>query len=173
MKVPPFDIATAAPELQARLAKRPALNLYKALPYAGALAPRFLDMGAAIRNELTLDPRLRELAIIRVGCLTNADYEVRHHKRIGAGVGVSEAQLEHVDHWREAPTNVFDTLECRVLEYADALTKGIKAPAHVFDDLLQELGAQRLAELTLTIGFYLLVTRFLLNFEIDLEPEYL
>lgn len=172
MKVPAFDISIASAELQARLAKRPALNLYKALPYAGALAPRFMDMGAAIRTQLTLEPRLRELAIIRVGVLTQAEYEIRHHKRIGASVGIPELQLAHVDDWRAAPADAFDALERRVLEYTDALTLHVKAPESLFDALARELGPERLAELTLTIGFYLLVTRFLVNFAIDLEPEY-
>lgn len=170
MRVPEFDLTKASPELRARLERRPSLNLYRALPYAGVLAPLFMDMGAAIRTQLVLDSQLRELAIIRIGVLTNARYEVVHHKRIGLGVGLSPARVAAVDEWRQA--GVFAAAEQRVLAYADALALEVKAPESLFRALEEDLGVEALAELTLTIGFYLLVTRFLVNFEIDVEPEY-
>ena len=86
----------AGEALREMLADRPPLNLYRMLPRTGVLAAHFLDMGAAIRNQLTLNADLRELAIVRSGVLTGADYEVHHHMAIARSVGVSDDALHAV-----------------------------------------------------------------------------
>jgi hypothetical protein len=40
----------------------------------------------------------------------------------------------------------------------------------MFDAMRARLSTKALAELVLTIGFYMMVCRFLENFEVDIEP---
>jgi len=56
-----------------------------------------------------------------------------------------------------------------VLRYTDAIVLNVKAGDSTFDALKQVMSYRELTELTLTIGFYMLVSRFLENFEVELE----
>ena len=61
-------------------------------------------MGNALLYKCELDPVLRELAIIRVGRLSRAAYEVFQHERIGREVGVTEDKIAALrDATIEAP----------------------------------------------------------------------
>ena len=169
-RIPYFDLALASPAYLEGLADRPPLNLYRMLPYAGALAPIFLRMGGAIRNETVIDPALREIAIVRVGVLTGADYEVHHHLRLAREAGVSEVKASAIAGGADA--EIFSPLENLVLEFTDALVRDVRASDELFGRIERELGREATAELVLAIGFYLLVSRFLLNFGIEIEtPE--
>jgi alkylhydroperoxidase family enzyme len=49
-----------------------------------------------------LDPRLRELLILRIGWRTGAVYEWTQHWRVARGLDIPEADLLAVRRWREA-----------------------------------------------------------------------
>ena len=60
-----------------------------------------MRLGNALLFRGSLDPVLREIAIIRVGRLSKATYELFQHERIGCRAGISEARLaglRHDDH---------------------------------------------------------------------------
>ncbi len=57
------------------------------------------------------------------------------------------------------------------MQFADKLVRDVKAPDDMFDAMKAQLSTQALAELVLTIGFYMMVSRFLENFEVDIEPD--
>ena len=63
-----------------------------------------------------------------------------------------------------------DETERMVLAYTDQVLLHVKAPDAMFEALCERLTPGGVAELTLVIGFYMLVSRFLENFEIDIEP---
>jgi alkylhydroperoxidase family enzyme len=69
-------------------------NIFKALAHTPNLLRRFCQIGSELRNKTALDPKLRELAICTVGCLTDAQYEFVHHWNIARRVGVSREQLK-------------------------------------------------------------------------------
>ena len=52
----------------------------------------------------------------------------------------------------------------------DEVVANVKASDALFSELLGKLDERRMAELTLIIGFYMAVSRFLENFEIEIEP---
>ena len=91
-----FDLTQAPPEYTELLGSRPPLNLYRMLPHAGAAAVGFLQLGGALLRRSELDPPLREIAILRVGMLSGASYEVHQHKRIAHKVGLAPAKIERL-----------------------------------------------------------------------------
>jgi 4-carboxymuconolactone decarboxylase len=139
------------------------------LPHATTIAPGFLRMGGAILRESALDPLLREIAILRVGFLSGASYEVHQHKRVARNVGMSNAKIVALEH--DPQSKVFSALEALVIRYTDEVVKNVKALDSLFGELLAQLDNRRMAELTLTIGFYMAVSRFLENFEVEIEPQ--
>lgn len=168
-RIPYYDMANASPELQDLLKARNPLNLYRMLPHATTIAPGFLKMGGAILRESALDPVLRELAILRVGFLSNASYEIHQHKRVARNVGMSDDKIAALEN--DPDSDVFSPLEKLVIRYTDDVVTNVKASTELFDSLQAQLDIRRMAELTLTIGFYMTVSRFLENFEVDIETH--
>ena len=170
-RIPYLDLAAAAPEFAEALKSRPPLNIYRMIAHGGATATGFLALGSAILSKSTLDPKLRELVILRVGALSDAKYEMFQHRRVAARAGVPAAKIEAVlaNPGAEPVSAVFDPFECAVLRYTDAVVREVKAAQALFDAVAAKLTHQQLVELMMTIGFYMLVSRLLENLEVDIE----
>jgi alkylhydroperoxidase family enzyme len=167
-RIPYLDLEQATPEYREMLKGRYDLNLYRMLPHATTIAPGFLKMGGAILRDSALDPQLREIAILRVGFLSKASYEVHQHKRVARRVGLADAKIAALEN--EPDNDVFSPLEKLIIRYTDEVVANVKASSALFDELLAALDHRRMAELTLTIGFYMAASRFLENFEVEIEP---
>src|SRR5262245_62914692 len=55
------------------------INIYRILLNAPPLAESWFNHSNAVRWQTTLDGRLREIVIIRMGHLTNSQYVLRQH----------------------------------------------------------------------------------------------
>jgi alkylhydroperoxidase family enzyme len=125
-------------------------------------------MGNALLHRCELDPVLRELAIIRVGRLSRAAYEVFQHERIGREVGVAEDKIAALrDATVEAP--VFSDHEKAVLRFADDVVRNVRASDKNLKAVEAFLSPGALVELTLTVGYYMMVCRFLETTGVDGE----
>ena len=127
----------------------------------------YVRMGNAIRFKGELDSCLRELAITRTGILCQSDYEVIAHKRIGKAVGLSDKKLDALEDGPDAA--VYDVLESDVLRFADALVTSDDVPEDLFRRLQAALTPGALVELHLSIGFYIMTSKFLVTFGVDLQ----
>ena len=170
-RIPYFDLAHASPALRDTIAARPPLNIYRMVAHGGATADGFLALGSAILRHSDLDPMLRELVILRVGALCRSHYEVFQHRRVAKQAGVPAEKIDAVLRTEAASVDaaLFSGREVTVLQFTDAVVRDVKAPAPLFDAVAELLPPQQMVELTMTIGFYMLVSRFLENFEVDLE----
>ena len=168
-RIPYFDMANTSAELRETLKSRPPLNIYRMLSHSGPAALGFLKLGAALLRENQLDSRLRELAILRVGILCRAGYEVFQHKRVARNVGVSEEKIAALEDGPDHP--IFENIERKVLRYTDQVVFNVKAGDSTFNALAQVLSHRELTELTITIGYYMMVSRFLENFEVEIEEK--
>ena len=167
-RIPYFDLAQAPASYTEMLGSRPPLNLYRMLPHAGNAAEGFLRLGGALLRDNELDARLREIAILRVGLLSGAGYEVHQHKKLARKLGLADAKVAALEPGADA--SALDELELEVLRFTDEVVDHVKAPDAMFDAMRARLSTRALAELVLTIGFYMMVCRFLENFEVDIEP---
>ena len=168
-RIPYFDMDQAPAAYADLLKSRHPLNLYRMLPHASTAAPGFLKMGGALLRENEIDSQLREIVILRVGMLSGASYEVHQHKRVARSVGLSEEKIAAIEQGAEAA--VFSDLERLILRFTDTVVHDVKAPDELFNSVLEHLNHRQMAELVLTIGFYMMVSRFLENFEVDIEPS--
>jgi len=168
-RIPYFDLAQAPQAYRDLLGDRPPLNLYRMLPHAGPAAIGFLKLGGALLRGGELDPRLREIAILRVGMLSGASYEVHQHRRVARRAGLADEKIAALVE-RGGDRAVFDEQERFVLDFTDQLVREVKAPDEMFREAQRRFAPRPLAELVLTIGFYMMVSRFLENFEVDIEP---
>ena len=143
-------------------------NIFKMLSHSESHLHNYCRLGNAIRHHGVLDPCLRELAITRVGILLGAEYEVVAHKRLGRGVGIPENQIVALKEG--ASSDAFNEVEKALLAYTDDLVANPGAGA-TFETIASHLNAEEMVELTLAITFYIMTSKFLITFGIDLEPE--
>src|SRR6202167_840917 len=65
-------------------------HIHRTVANAPKLLRRFLALADELRNGTQLDPKLRELALMTVGRIANAEYEFLHHWNISLRVGVKQ-----------------------------------------------------------------------------------
>ena len=166
-RVPYPDPKTLAPETQDQLGKLPPLNLFRMMAGGEGLLRAFVQLGNHLLFKSKLSPVLREIAILRVGALSNARYEVFQHERIARGLGMTDGLIAAIKVGADDPA--FDDLQRLVMRYTDDVVRNVRASDETFDALRGRLSLQELQELTVTIGYYMTASRFLETFAIDIE----
>ena len=143
------------------------LNIFRMMAHAPGLLRPFVDLGGAFLFEGKLDPVTRECAILRVGYLSKAGYETAQHEKIGRDVGMSDALIEAV---KMGPSAEGLTEEQRLtLAFVDDLVANVRAGDATFQPALAHFGTEQLQELTLITGYYMMVSRYLETFGVDIE----
>jgi len=168
-RIPYFDPAQATGRAAKAYERLPKLNIFRMLGHSGELMDGFVKFGGQILNFMSLDPGLREIAIVRVGVLSGAGYEVYQHERISRDVGLSDAVIAAIHDGPDAA--VFDAAQLEVMAFTDDLVKNVRASDATFQPILKRHGPKGAQELTLTIGYYMLVSRFLETFDVDIEDK--
>jgi len=154
------------------LLKRP-INLFRQLVNSPDGARAFGTLADFIRHKSTLNPRLREMAIIQVGYLTNSEYEYTHHVRLGTEqFGVTEDDINAITLETNGKKSSFPKLEQTILRATRDMVTNLKIIDTDFEFLKGYLSNEHLIDLVLTISFYCGVVRVLATLEIDNEPHY-
>jgi alkylhydroperoxidase family enzyme len=171
------DDKVGPPDLVASIrARRPGaklLNLDRILLHSPNFAKGWNGMFAAIRGQLSLPAKLREIPIMAIAVLNKADYEWAQHDSEFRKAGGTNEQLAALKDPVEASTNskLFDETERAAL----ALTLEMTRNVHVSDATMKRVRAalpdQQVVELIGTIAGYNMVSRFLVATGVDLEGE--
>lgn len=158
------------PALQKRLAElwgKP-VNLYRALGNHPALTAAWTEFANAIRHDSKTPRALRELMILRTAQIARSEYEWAHHLRMARTVQVSEAKIAALAAWRSSKE--FDAKERAAL----ALTEAVMA-CNVTDavhaEVQQHFSDAEFVELSLTAGFYAMVSRMLDAMRVELDAD--
>ena len=140
------------------------LALDQMLLHAPPFARGWNALLGAVRGELTLPARLRELVICSVAVINRAPFELAQHAPIYLKAGGSQSVLD--DLGGEVPPTD-DPTERAVLALTDAMTRDVEVPQPVFDAAREALGDDRqLVELIAVVATYNMVSRFLCALEI-------
>src|SRR5689334_22403473 len=150
------------------LGKNRNANIFRMMAHSPSYLSQYCRLGGAIRSRGELDPVVRELAITRTGILCEAPYEIIAHKRIGKNIGVTDAQNAALENWQAA--HCFDETQRAALAFTDEIVKLKKPTDATFKAIAAKLTPAALVELQLSVGFYIMTSKFLETFEIDLQP---
>ncbi len=142
-------------------------HIHRTVANAPNLLRRFVALADELRNGTSLDPKLRELALMTVGRLTGAEYEFVHHWNISLKVGVKREQLEQLADYAVSPA--FDDQERAVIRYAEEATRNVRVSELTFDALRGFLDNQRIMELVMNVAFYNSVVRVIVPCGVELE----
>jgi alkylhydroperoxidase family enzyme len=148
------------------------LNLDRMLLNSPAFAVGWNGFLGAVRTSLTLDARLRELAICAVAVLNRADYELLQHAPEWLAAGGTQAQLDGLQDYEAAllDTALYNEAERAVLQLTQEMTRHVQVTDACFTRVQQALGSpQAQVELVGVIAAYNMVSRFLEALQV--QPE--
>ena len=172
-RIAPLAEADMAPELLALLGPRfkaiPVLNIFRTLAHAPKAFKRFMAWGGYILSDAnSLNPRDRELVILRAGFNWKSGYEWAQHVRIGLDCGLTEAEIARVKTGPDAPD--WSDNDRALLTATDELT----ADAFISDQTWEALGRysekQRM-DLVMTVAQYTQVSMMLNSFGVQLDDD--
>jgi AhpD family alkylhydroperoxidase len=150
------------------------LNVFKVAAHSPELMQSWWQMMVVLLSRLELNPRLRELAILRLFQLTHCEYGYAHHVRIGRDAGVTDDEIAAMAKYESS--GLFSPLEKLVLRYTDAVTKLSDGAPTLAEELKGQLSEREVLELTFCIANWNLIAHLVLPLQIELEPaarEYL
>jgi alkylhydroperoxidase family enzyme len=140
------------------------LNLDRMLLNSPAFAVGWNGFLGAVRNALSLDAGLRELAICAVAVLNRADYELLQHAPEYLAAGGTQAQLDGLQNYDAALQDaaLFCEAERAVLQLTLEMTRHVQVSTACFARAQRALDStQALVELVGVIAAYNMVSRFL------------
>jgi len=145
------------------------LNVFRAWLHHPPLARWLSDLLMGLLWEGRLDPRLRELVIMRIGWVTGSDYEWTQHWRIATGLGLDPDDVTATRDWQRH--DAFGPAERAVLAAADETLDDGAVSATTWEACVEHVGAdeQVLLELVTAIGLWRMVAGVLRSLEIPLE----
>ncbi len=105
--------------------------------------------------EASLDPKLRELAIVRTGYARGSQFVFSQHCKAARRAGLDEAKIEAAPYWTVA--DVYSPAERAVLAYVDGMIlEGGRVHDQVFAQLKAHLGEDHILMLTYFVNMYAL-----------------
>ena len=168
------DLAGPAELVNAIRARRTGgklLNLDRILLHSPSFTRGWNSMFAAIRNQLSLSPKLRELAIMAIGVLNKSDYEYGQHEPEFLKAGGTKEQLGALADVPAALNNtrLFDEAERATLALTYEMTRNITVADATMKRVRALLPDQQVVELAGTIAGYNMVSRFVVAIGIEME----
>jgi len=163
------DISSLSPELQEILEGKNNANVYKMLMHSPNLAPGFTAMADAVMWSKAWPATWRELAIVRVGHLYNAPYEVYQHEQIGRLMGLSDEKLAACAV--DADQSDLSNDERTILRLTDAIVANHTLTPAEREEAMTMFNANQFADFVMTVGFYQLVSNFLNVFGVERDEH--
>ncbi len=174
-KIPYADIDRASQKIKDFFDKIKAndleiLNVHRMVAHSEASVREFIRMGSKLLTKPHLSPRLRELVILQIAQLHGARYEWAHHVPIALQAGVGMDQIKNLKAWQASP--LFSEEEKAVLQYTEELFREHQPTPETFAHASGLLDHPSLVELTLCIGYWSMVAKFLKTFQVDVEEDF-
>jgi alkylhydroperoxidase family enzyme len=166
--LPYLDPQDASPEVQKLLTGRPVvLNVQRMAANAQKIFVQRSRLSNALFTQTTIDPKLRELAILRTAKNCRSLYEWTQHVPAARHVGLSEEKINAIEQWQNAAC--FSELERLVLMFTDEVNVNVKAGRETLEALKRHLSPGEIIELLIIIGHWRQTASILETTEVDLE----
>jgi len=142
------------------------LNIFRVLMNHPDLTRRWTVFAGHVLHKQTLPPRERELLILRIGWLNQAEYEWAQHVEIAKRSGVSEAEIERI---KQGPAAGWNPREAALLQTADDLFEDSVVSDATWAALTASFSTRQVMDAVFTVGQYNLVSWALNSFGVPLD----
>jgi alkylhydroperoxidase family enzyme len=133
------------------------------------LAGNWLALNGGLLDDPVIDPRTRELLILRVACRTRCEYEWAQHIRMGAATGLTEAEITAVESSPEDGPWSDDDRD--LLLAVDQMIDAHRIDDDTWSRLAERFDDQELLELLFVIGMYLCLALVLNSVGLQPDPD--
>lgn len=170
-RIPPLEVSEMTPE-QLREVERAAfdkpINIHKTLARHHKLLKRWMVFASHVLNKSTFPARERELAILRVGWLCNAEYEWAQHVVIGKKAGLTDEEIERIKQGPDA--DGWSGPDQSLLRATDELVVDAFISDAVWSKLQKAYDDQQIIDFIFAVGNYNLVSMALNSLGVQLDP---
>ncbi|MGO9059382.1 MAG: carboxymuconolactone decarboxylase family protein [Candidatus Binataceae bacterium] len=165
--LPYLDDKDASPEIRNLLQRPVVLNVLRMTANAQTIFKQRSRLSNALLNDIELDHKLREIAILRTAKDCHSVYEWTQHVPAARHVGVTQEQIDAIENWQRA--GCFNELERLVLQFTDEVNANVKARRETLEALKKHLSPGEIIELLVIIGHWRQTATILETTEVDLE----
>ena len=147
----------------------PMPNSFRALLNNPDAAAAVGQLGEYLRFNSSLDPVVREIAILAVAKQTDSQYEWFHHEPVARAVGVRPAVIEAIRSGRApmglpAKEGVFAQAAKELVNNGDLTDRTFQAVEHL-------LGPAGVVDLVVLVGYYTMLATALRALGVEVEEE--
>ena len=142
------------------------VNVLRVLMNHPKLTRRWTVFAGHVLQKQTVPPRERELLILRVGWLTQSEYEWTQHLLISKSRGVTEAEIERI---KQGPGAGWNAHEAALLQAADDLFENSVVSDQTWATLSAKYSTEQMMDMVFTIGQYTLLGWALNSFGVPLD----
>ena len=129
------------------------------------------ELGAAVRFATSFSDRAREVAILTVAAVTQCDYELYAHERVGAMAGLSRAELEGIRSGGFPHAVGVDPGEAMTCLVARRLAERRPLDDDDYAAAVGVLGEEKLLELVVLVGYYTMLAQMMSVFGVGAPNE--
>ena len=142
------------------------LNIFRVMMSHPDLTRRWTVFAGHVLRKQTLPVRERELLILRIGWLNQAEYEWAQHVEIAKRGGITDAEIERV---KTGPAAGWNAHEAALLQAADDLYENSVVSDATWATLAVKYSTEEMMDVVFTIGQYNLVSWALNSFGVPLD----
>ena len=173
-RIPPLSDSELTPEqrealLPASYPGTPPLNIFRTLAHAPDALKAFLAWGTYILRNNSLEPRQREIVILRTGFLCRSGYEWTQHVRISLRGGMSEDEIAALKTGANAP--IWSPADAALIAACDDLHARQFISEPVWSALKAHFSERQCMDVVFTAGQYTQVSMMLNTFGVQLDES--
>ena len=118
--------------------------------------------------DADLDPRLRELAVVRVAWLQHSEYELFHHRPLATRFGVGDAELAAITG---GDLSVLGAADRVLIDFVDQIVRDVSPGDAAVDAMRDHYDIQFLFDIVCVIGSYMLTARLAALGGVEIEDQ--
>ena len=145
------------------------LNVLGTLAHHPALTRAYHTFNGHVLFATTLSVRQRELLVLRVAAVREAEYEWAQHVVLAGDAGIDDDEVTRVAAGPEAPG--WSAFDAALLRAVDELVADAAISDATWAVLAAELDDQQLMDLVFTVGAYDLLAMAFRTFRVELDAD--
>jgi alkylhydroperoxidase family enzyme len=142
-------------------------NIFKVLAHHPKLVKRWTPFAGHVLAKQTLPFRDREILILRIGWLNQAEYEFAQHELIARRGGFTDADIQNIKHGPKAAGA--SAHEAALMQAADDLFENSVISDATWATLAKSYSTEQLMDAVFTVGQYNMVSWALNSLGVPLD----
>jgi alkylhydroperoxidase family enzyme len=169
-RIPYPDLDKASPEVRETLGRLPApANIFNMMAHAETCLKPLIKLADALSGRLELDPKLRELCLLRAVKLEGGDYAWAQHVPMARELGCSEAQIAALEDDDDAAL-CFAERDKAALQLTREVVVDVRASEETLAQARRYLSDRAIVELILMAGFHIMLARLTETLRVEPAP---